>query len=75
MTDSRKLEIPYEVADGITLTVLKDYRDYLQSELDSWYADPKTPENPDGYWMHPDDVGTNHSVINALDIVIKQFGG
>jgi hypothetical protein len=68
-----KLEIPYEVADGITLAVLEDYREYLQSELDQWFANPKSPENPDGYWMHPEDIVNNRVVIDALDTVIRQF--
>ena len=48
--------IPSEVADGIAKAVLIEMRDYLQSELDQWEANPKDEMNPDGYWLHPEDV-------------------
>ena len=69
------LEIPYEVADGITLATLKDYRKYLKSELKQWRKNPKSETNPDGYWLHPEDVTINIRVIDALDLIIKQYGG
>ena len=72
---TRQLSIPFEVADGITLASLKEARDYLQSELDQWYANPKTENNPGGYWLHPEDVGKNHNLIRAMDLLIKYYGG
>ena len=69
------LEIPYEVADYITLATLKDYRKYLKSELKQWRKNPKSETNPDGYWLHPEDVTTNIRVIDALDLIIQQYGG
>ena len=68
------LEIPMEVADGITVATLKDYRKYLKSELKQWRKNPKTEDNPNGYWLHPEDVSMNIRVIDALDLVLKQYG-
>jgi hypothetical protein len=70
-----KLEIPYEVADGITKASLIDARNYLQSELDQWNANPKTEDNPDGYWLHPEDVVKNMALIRAMNLLIGYYGG
>jgi hypothetical protein len=69
------LTIPYEVADGITLATLIEGRDYLQSELDKWNANPKTEDNPDGYWLHPEDVVNNMNYIRAMNLLIDYYGG
>ena len=63
---SKKLEIDFETADRITLLSLKDQRKYLKKEL----ADFKK-----GEYLHPDDVVNNTHVVQALDTVIKHFGG
>jgi hypothetical protein len=62
-----------DTADRITLLTLKEYRAYLKKELSEWKKNPKTVENPNGYWLHPDDVVTNTRVIEALTTVIKQY--
>ena len=69
------LNIPYEVAHGITLTSLIDSRNYLQSELDQWNANPKDELNPDGYWLHPEDVVNNMKLIRAMNVLIEYYGG
>jgi len=71
----KELTIPYEVSDGITLATLKDAREYLQSELDRWNANPKTEDNPTGYWMHPEDVVNNMNYIRAMNLLIDYYGG
>ena len=71
----KAITIPPEVADDITLASLKDAREYMQSELSKWRANPKTPDNPQGYWMHPDDVEQNQRLIPALDLIIDYYGG
>jgi hypothetical protein len=71
----KELTIPYEVSDGITLATLKDAREYLQSELDRWNANPKTEDNPTGYWLHPDDVVNNMNYIRAMNLLIDYYGG
>ncbi len=63
-----------EAANCITLLTLKEYRGYLKKELADWKKNPRSEENPTGYWLHPDDVGNNMRVIDALNTVIKQFG-
>jgi len=69
------ITIPQEVADGITVANLKDWRDYLQSELNAWYENPKTEDNPNGNWIHPEDIASNHNYIRACNLLIKAFGG
>ena len=62
-----------ETADRITSLNLKDYRAYLKKELKEWTKNPKGPNNPDGKWLHPDDVVSNMRTIEALDLIISHF--
>jgi hypothetical protein len=62
----RKLEIDGETADKITLLNLKEYRSYLNKEL---------KEYKKGGWLHPNDVDSNIKAIEALNLIIKHFGG
>ena len=62
-----------ETADRITSLTLKDYRAYLKTELRLWKKNPKTESNPDGYWLHPEDVAGNIRRIEALDLIINDF--
>jgi len=68
------MTIPWEVADQITLASLKNHRDYLKSELKKWRKNPKTDTNPDGYWLHPDDVVNNEHLINHMNVIINYYG-
>ena len=68
-----KLFIDGETADRITALTLRDYRAYLKKELKQWKKNPKTDSNPDGYWMHDEDVGINMRTIAALDLIISHF--
>jgi len=62
-----------ETADRITSLNLKDYRAYLKTELRLWKKNPKTESNPDGHWLHPEDVAGNIRRIEALDLIINDF--
>jgi len=62
-----------ETADRITSLNLKDYRAYLKKELKQWKKNPKTDSNPDGYWLHPEDVAGNIRTIEALNLIISHF--
>ncbi len=62
-----------EAADRITVLTLKEYRSYLKKELSEWRKNPRSEDNPDGYWLHPEDIGINMRVIDALNVVIKQY--
>jgi hypothetical protein len=62
-----------EAADRITLLNLKEYKSYLTKELTAWRKNPSTEDNPDGVWLHPEDVTDNMAAINALNIIIKHF--
>lgn len=61
------IQISTEAANSITLANLIDYRDCLKGELDAYYES-------DSY-LHPDDVVGNKLRIEALNLVIKDFGG
>ena len=63
-----------ETADRITLLNLKEYRGYLKSELAAWRKNPRTEDNPDGHWLHPEDVVGNGAAITALNLIIRHFG-
>jgi hypothetical protein len=71
----KNLQIPFKVADGITKANLIEARNYLQSELDQWEANPKDETNPDGYWLHPEDVVGNMKLIKAMNKIIAYYGG
>lgn len=62
-----------ETADRITALNLRDYRAYLKKELKEWKKNPRTDDNPKGYWLHPEDVTGNIRRIEALDLIIKDF--
>ena len=64
-----------EAADRITVLSLKEQRSYLKKELSEWKKNPRTDDNPSGYWLHPEDVSGNEIMIHHLDAVIKHFGG
>ena len=63
-----------DAADRITVLTLKEQRAYLKKELSEWKKNLKTDANPDGYWLHPEDVGGNEIMVHHLDAVIKYFG-
>ena len=67
--------IPWETADQITLASLTNHREYLKKELKQWKKNPKTAANPDGYWLHPEDVGKNEIMIHHMDAIINYYGG
>jgi len=64
-----------EAADRITVLNLKEQRAYLKKELSEWKKNPRTDTNPNGYWLHPEDVAINTRMIEALNTVIKHYGG
>ena len=70
---TRKIELDGETSDRITVLNLKDYRDYLKSELKKWKKNPKSDSNPTGHWMHSEDVSNSVQIIAALDLIISHF--
>jgi hypothetical protein len=64
----KKLEISYEVADGITLANLQECRKYHKEELKKKKKDPS-------YWIHPEDQILYGKYIDALDLLIDYYGG
>ena len=69
------LEIDMETANNITRLTLTDYRDYLKSENAQWEANPKDEDNPDGYWLHPEDYARNFKTVKRIDKILNDFGG
>lgn len=70
-----KFELDIDTADLITLGNLKRQRKFLKQELKRWKKNPKTDQNPIGYWMHNDDVINSAKLIKALDKIIDYYGG
>jgi len=70
-----KLGIDMETANNITRLTLTDYRDYLQSENDRWEANPKDEDNPNGYWLHPEDYSRNFKTVKRINKILDDFGG
>jgi hypothetical protein len=64
-----------ETANNITRLTLTDYRDYLQSENDRWEANPKEDDNPNGYWLHPEDYARNFKTVRRINKLLEDFGG
>ena len=62
------LEIPYEVADKITLATLQEQLSYLKENVRLHVEE--------GRWLHPEDYH-NHmtKLIPALETIIEYFGG
>jgi len=69
------LQLDMETANNITRLTLTDYRDYLQSENDRWEANPKDDDNPNGYWLHPEDYARNFKTVKRINKVLEDFGG
>jgi hypothetical protein len=63
---SKKIEIDSETADRIALVTLKEQRQYLKKELAQFKK---------GEYLHPEDVVLNTRLVQALDLVIKHYGG
>lgn len=64
----KKLEIPYEIADGITLATLQDQHKYLKEELRAHLED--------GAYLHEEDAyNSQFKLIPALELIINYFGG
>jgi hypothetical protein len=61
------IEIPFEVAEGITLSSLKDQYKYLKEET-RLHLD-------EGKWLHHEDLGKNIQLIRALELLIPYYGG
>ena len=61
-----RLEIDSETADRIALITLKEQRRYLKKELAQFKK---------GEYLHPEDVVNNTRLVQALDLVIKHYGG
>jgi hypothetical protein len=71
----RKIELDGDIADRIALLVLQEHRDLLQEQLTKWQKNPKSEANPQGYYLHPEDVTGNMQLVAALDLIIGYFGG
>lgn len=65
---SKGLEIPFEVADQITLASLRDQLLYLTQEL--------REHDKTGKYMHPEDAERSRvHLIPALKLIIQYYGG
>jgi hypothetical protein len=69
------INLDMDTCNNITRLTLTDYRDYLKSENEQWEANPKDEDNPDGYWLHPEDYARNFSTIKRINKILNDFGG
>lgn len=69
------MKLDNEIVDRIVVNALKDQRKYLRKELKRYGKNPLSGSNPNGVWMHPDDVAKSHEYIHALDLLINYYGG
>ena len=63
-----KLEIPWEVADGIVVAALKNHIEYLQEEVRLHVEE--------GQYLHPEDY--HNSMVNlipSMQMIIDYYGG
>ena len=70
---TKKIKIDQETADRITVNTLINYRSILKKELKKYWKNPKTTLNPDGHWMHPEDIVGNQRRVEALDLIIGDY--
>ncbi len=70
---TKKIKIDHETADRITVATLKNYRSNLKKELKKYWKNPKTDSNPNGFWLHPEDVGDHQRRIEALNLIIGDY--
>jgi hypothetical protein len=63
---TKQIVLDGDAADRITVCNLKDYRNYLKKEL---------REYKKGKWLHSEDVAGNIRRVEALNLIIKDFGG
>lgn len=64
----KKLEIPFEVADGIAVASMKDQLSYLKEEVRLHVEE--------GQYLHPEDYHKSMTqLIPALELLIDYYGG
>ena len=68
------IQIPEDIAVGITIATLQKDLVYTQAALSDWRANPKTKNNPDGVWMHHDDVVENITIVDSICNVLSYYG-
>ena len=66
MNKTKQLTIDFETAERITVISLKDSQAYLKKEIKNFKK---------GEYLHPEDVAGNIKLIEAMDLVIKYYGG
>jgi hypothetical protein len=66
---NRVFSLPMETVDDITKANLIECKNSLKEDMEKW------EENPDAYYIHPDDVVMNSKIIRAMGVVIDYFGG
>ena len=58
--------LDYETADKVTVMRLKDYLDTLETTLRN--------HRENSGWLHPDDIPHTERTIDAIKIVLRDFG-
>jgi hypothetical protein len=66
MNKTKQITLDGEAADRITVLNLQECRGYLKKEIKNFKK---------GEYLHPEDVAGNIKLIEAMDLVIKYYGG
>ena len=66
MSKTKQITLDGEAADRITVLNLQECQGYLKKELRDFKK---------GKYLHPEDVAGNIKLIEAMDLVIKYYGG
>lgn len=61
----RALTLDFDIADQITVLSLKDARKLLKEQL---------KEHKNGKYLHPEDVGENYIILDAITKVLNYYG-
>ena len=64
-----KIDLSYDMIDKIVVEACEDYKNIIKNEIDLYEQDP------DKYWLHPNDVIRGKKMIVHLEAVIEDFGG
>ena len=60
------IELPYEVADAVTLATLKESKKIIEDCLKQ--------HTKKGQYMHEEDYANNLAYLHAIDTLIKYYG-
>ena len=67
------LKLSFEAAESITIDYLKWHRTVIQEDIDEYLKNPRSPENPSGKYLHPDDVVLYSKLVTSIDFLLENY--